>query len=421
MKLLTKTSYYYIFYTIPVLIVSAVVFYFFLQHEIGESTETVLKSRVSVIEDYIRHRNNILLDVLKSNNEVSVTIIDKNIILPQNIKDTLIFSDLEREEIAYKKLEVSAMIKDKNYKITVLKNTIEFDELIEVVSVVFITFLVLLFLIVFFINIKVSKQLWKPFWTSLASIQNFNVANNECINLESSSIKEFNELNTVLNQMTRKMVADYQNQKKFTENASHEFQTPFAIIKGKIGLLLQNKNIDQEALELMISIEDTVTRLSRINKSLLLLSKIENRQFKTTETLAIATLIEKLLDINEDLMLAKKIKVTIENSDATFLKINAELGSILFNNLIQNAIRHNRENGLIHIVLTKENIAISNSGALEPLDQDVIFERFEKQSSHSNSIGLGLAIVKEIAEVYQITISYSYENHNHVFSLNQFA
>jgi signal transduction histidine kinase len=294
MKLLTKTSYYYFLYTIPVLILSAVFFYYFLLHEIGESNESILKSRVKIIENYIKNENQTLLNVLESNSEVIVREVKKNTIVSQNIKDTLIFSVIDKESIAYKMLEVNSNINGKNYKITVLKNTIEFDELMEVVLVVFITLLILLFSIILFINIRISKKLWQPFWASLHYIKNFNVTTTENKKLESNDINEFNELNTSINEMTSKMISDFKNQKKFTENASHEFQTPFAIIKGKIDLLLQKENMDEESLKLLISIEDATNRLSKINKSLLLLSKIENRQYAQLEKVELLPLIKNV-------------------------------------------------------------------------------------------------------------------------------
>lgn len=419
MKLLTKTSRYYILYTIPVLIVSSVLFYFFLLNEIGESNDAILESRVKVIENYIKNENHSLLSILEFNNEVAVTEVAKNSVIPQTIKDTLIFSKLENENIAYKILEVTSVIKGKNYKIQVLKNTIEFDELMEVVLTAFITLLLLLFLITYFINLRISKIIWKPFRNSLNYIKNFNVTSSENTILEPNDIEEFNELNSSINQMTAKMISDYQNQKKFAENASHEFQTPFAIIKGKVDLLLQTKNLDEESLNLLISIDDTATRLSRINKSLILLSKIENRQFANTDNVVIFPLIEKIIAINEDLILEKKLKITIDEDSSFQLKINAELCFILFNNLLQNAIRHNVESGEIIISIKNKSISFSNSGVLNALNEELIFERFEKESLHSNSIGLGLSIVKEIAEIYNIKISYSFDYQKHIFTLNQ--
>lgn len=420
MKLLTKTSRYYILYTIPVILFSAIFIYFFLLNEIGESNESILLTRVKVIENYIAKGNTTVLNVFEVNNEVYIKEIEKDRIIPQTIKDTLMYSEIEKEYISSKMIEQNSIVKGKNYQIKVWKSTIEYDELMEVVSVVFIILLLLLFLVTAYINSKISKLIWTPFKNTLDYIKDFSVNTMDYKKLESNEITEFNELNSSINHMTSKMISDYKNQKKFAENASHEFQTPLAIITGKIDLLLQEKSLSEETMKLLVSIEEATSRLSRINKSLLLLSKIENQQYEKTDTVAILPLIEKIKVINEDFILDKKLQFVCEVTEELYFTINSELCFILINNLIQNATRHNVKSGKITISIKDQVLLISNTGSLEPLEEVSIFERFEKKSSNVNSIGLGLAIVKEIAEANSITVLYKYEDNEHVFSLSQF-
>jgi signal transduction histidine kinase len=420
MKLLTRTSRYYIFYTIPVILFSAIFIYFFLLNEIGESNDAILSTRVKVIENYIAKGNSNALNVFEVNNEVYIKEIEKGRIIQQTIKDTLLYSDIEKEYISNKIMEVSAILNGRNYQIKVWKSTIEYDELMEVVFVVFTVLLVLLLLVTAYINSKVSKLIWEPFRNTLNYIKDFSVHTANYKKLEPSEIAEFSELNSSINQMTSKMSADYKNQKKFTENASHEFQTPLAIIKGKIDVLLQENTLKEEAMTLLIAIEEAASRLSRINKSLLLLSKIENQQYEKTDTVALLPLLEKIKALNEDFILDKNIAFFDEATEELDFKINSELCFILINNLIQNAIRHNVKDGKITITIKNKTLIISNTGVLEALNEVSIFERFEKKSSNVNSIGLGLAIVKEIAEANAIEVVYQYENNRHAFSLNQF-
>ena len=420
MKLLNKTSRYYILYTIPVVLLSAIFIYFFLLNEIGESNQSILLTRVKVIEGYIAKGNATVLNVFEINNEVYIKEIDKNRIIPETVKDTLMYSDIEKEYISNKMVEVNKIINGKNYLIKVWKSTIEFDELMEVVFVVFLVLLLLLLLITAYINLKISKLIWEPFRNTLEYIKNFSVHSTDFKKLESNDITEFSELNSSINGMTSKMITDYKNQKKFAENASHEFQTPLAIIKGKIDLLLQENTLNEKTMQLLVSIEEAASRLSRINKSLLLLSKIENKHFGKLDTVALLPLIEKIKDLNEDFILDKNLAFVLESSEEVYFEINAELCFILLNNLIQNAIRHNVTNGKIAISVQDQTLHIANTGEDEVLNDAVIFERFEKKSSNANSIGLGLAIVKEIAEANSILVAYKYENNTHVFSLSQF-
>lgn len=420
MKLLNKTSRYYILYTIPLVLLSAIFIYFFLLNEIGESNQSILLTRVKVIEGYIAKGNATVLNVFEVNNEVYIKEIDRSRIIPETVKDTLMYSDIEKEYISNKMVEVNKIINGKNYLIKVWKSTIEFDELMEVVFVVFLVLLLLLLLITAYINLKISKLIWEPFRNTLAYIKNFSVHSTDFKKLESNDITEFSELNSSINGMTSKMITDYKNQKKFAENASHEFQTPLAIIKGKIELLLQENTLNEETMQLLVSIEEAASRLSRINKSLLLLSKIENQHFGKGDTVALLPLIEKIKKLNEDFILDKNIDFVCETTEELDFKINSELCFILINNLIQNAIRHNVTNGRITISVKDHTLYIANTGEDEVLNDAVIFERFEKKSSNANSIGLGLAIVKEIAAANSIEVSYKYENNTHVFSLSQF-
>jgi signal transduction histidine kinase len=332
MKLLTRTSRYYIFYTIPVILFSAIFIYFFLLNEIGESNDAILSTRVKVIENYIAKGNSNALNVFEVNNEVYIKEIEKGRIIQQTIKDTLLYSDIEKEYISNKIMEVSAIVNGRNYQIKVWKSTIEYDELMEVVFVVFTVLLVLLLLVTAYINSKVSKLIWEPFRNTLKYIKDFSVHTADYKKLEPSEIAEFSELNSSINQMTSKMSADYKNQKKFTENASHEFQTPLAIIKGKIDVLLQENTLKEEAMTLLIAIEEAASRLSRINKSLLLLSKIENQQYEKTDTVALLPLLEKIKALNEDFILDKKIAFFDEATEELDFKINSELCFILINN-----------------------------------------------------------------------------------------
>mgnify|MGYP003631580571 FL=1 len=167
MKLLTKTSRYYILYTIPVILFSAIFIYFFLLNEIGESNESILLTRVKVIENYIAKGNTTVLNVFEVNNEVYIKEIEKDRIIPQTIKDTLMYSEIEKEYISSKMIEQNSIVKGKNYQIKVWKSTIEYDELMEVVSVVFIILLLLLFLVTAYINSKISKLIWTPFKNTL--------------------------------------------------------------------------------------------------------------------------------------------------------------------------------------------------------------------------------------------------------------
>ncbi len=215
--------------------------------------------------------------------------------------------------------------------------------------------------------------------------------------------------------MTERIKKDYSNIKEYTENASHELQTPLAIINSKMELLLQSQNFDEKQLKAIADAYEASNRLSKLNKTLLLLAKIENRQFPESKTVNPIQLIKNQIETLEDLIVSKKIKITIESEIDINLQMNPYLGEILFSNLIKNAIRHNQNGGNLLIVTSKNQICISNTGSELKIDKNKLFERFHKQSTSPESLGLGLAIVDKICEIYNFKINYYFENNMHNF------
>lgn len=419
MKLITKTSRYYFLFALPVLVLAAFLSYRVMLYEIGESNEHLLLARMKVVEKHLIQGDSLILEVFQDNRELLI----KEIPLKEKIEpifsDTLLKSEIESEYVSYKTLKKSVQIDSKNYLIQVWKSSIEIYEILEVIFFVFISVLILLLLTVIFINIRISERIWSPFFETLKSVKNFRVSDKHTILFKETSIDEFQELNKAIHVMTDKMILDYTNQKKFTENASHEFQTPLAIIKSKIDLLMQSEGLTENDMKLLASIDDATSRLSKINKSLLLLSKIENGQFQKNNNLPIRSLLDTIIEHHEDYILSKNL--VIENtvsSDYTLL-LNEELAYILLTNLVQNAIRHNVIGGKIRFFIKNNSFWITNSGESKELDNRLIFERFEKKSQDVHSVGLGLSIVKEIVDFNTIEIKYFYEDDFHCFTLFQ--
>lgn len=419
MKLLTKTSIYYTLFLIPILLISATFFYFFTLHEVGESSENLLSDRVDVIKEYLKENDTISVYTLQENKELNIKEISIGKTIPNTFSDTLIYSTSKKVYIANKVLKTSFVLNDKNYSISVWKSTIEIYELIEVIFYTFLILIILLLLISIYINSRISKRIWQPFWLTLEQLKKFRVTNNNVGEFEKTEIIEFNELNQSVSQMMNKMIVDFNNQKKFSENASHELQTPLAIIKSKVELLLQSENLKENDVHTLLSIDDSLVRLNRINKALLLLSKIENRQFIASSIVPINEIIKNKISLNEEFLNNKKINLVFHSNSELSFQMNPELSYVLVNNLLQNAIRHNYEGGIINIEIKDKSLFISNSGSKKSLDINKIFNRFEKESNQTNSIGLGLSICKEIAEVSNLKLAYTFENDLHIFCIKQ--
>ena len=208
----------------------------------------------------------------------------------------------------------------------------------------------------------------------------------------------------------------YEQQKSFTENASHELQTPIALLKSKLDILLQHKDISPEISEILAGIEPPLSRLSRINKNLLVLAKVENRQYSENNPLDVQEYVLSAQSLFEDYINDKKLDVTLAIPANFKIMANPFLLETLLYNLFSNAIRHTPLSGKIYIELKGQTLSFSNSGKA-PLDTTQLFKRFSRTSKDRVSSGLGLAIIKEVANKYNWSIEYYFDNDLHTFSI----
>jgi signal transduction histidine kinase len=228
-----------------------------------------------------------------------------------------------------------------------------------------------------------------------------------------SSIDEFNDLNEVVSEMASRAKTDYKALKAFTENASHELLTPIAVINSKLDTLIQTDNFSEKQSKLLDDLYSGISRLNRLNQSLLLLVKIENNLLNEQQHIDLRQMTGEMMVQFEEIFQDKKLKVTYQ-LDEKKVDANRYLIEILLNNLIINAIRHNRAGGEIIIKLTNEQFTIQNTGNDEALEGEKIFSRFHK-SSGSEGSGLGLTISKQICGNFNYTLDYQFNPPYHTF------
>jgi signal transduction histidine kinase len=208
----------------------------------------------------------------------------------------------------------------------------------------------------------------------------------------------------------------YHSQKQFIENASHELQTPVAVSINKLELLAEKSDLSEASLESVGQVIQTLERLTRLNRSLLLLSRIENRQFEDTEEVSFNAIARQLINEFSDFAEYKDVTMTLHENAELHIEMQKDLALIMISNILKNAIVHNYTHGTVHIVIEKDSLKISNSGSPLALDPDRIFSRFYKNSKDSGSTGLGLAIVKAIADLYGFRVGYLFDG-VHVVSI----
>jgi len=309
----------------------------------------------------------------------------------------------------------SVKVGNQYYTAYVSKSEEETEDLLVVIMCLTAGMILLMLGILFLANRLLLRRIWQPFYHTLEGIRAFNLSSRQLLPAESTDIDEFRRLDEAARQMTGQISRDYEMLKNFTENASHEMQTPLAIINSKLDLLIQDTRMREEHHQPVQAMYDAIGRLRQLNSSLLLLTKIENNQFAQTESLDLAPLIEQKLAQLEDPLKARQLEVRRELSGAR-VAINSYLADILLNNLLINAIRHNKPAGQVDIRLEEHRLRISNSGPAPSFDPETIFDRFVK-GSNSGGTGLGLAIVRQICDNYNFSVGYSYSGEMHTIEV----
>lgn len=319
--------------------------------------------------------------------------------------------------ITQRELLFQVLVDHKFYEATVCISLTEGKEIGQYISGVVLIFLVASFFILFLLNRVISDFIWSPFNDTLSKIKTWNIKKNTKLNFRETDIDEFHLLNDTLNDLTQQIQSDYYNLKEFTENVSHEAQTPLAIINTKIELLMQqSSNFSEKQQELLMQIYRATQRLYKLNEALILLTRIENKQFIETSEVDLIEAINEKLEVLEDFVEAKQIKIIKEFNSNIKKELNSVLLTILLNNLFINAIKYNlEEGGTIKITVDENSFSVENTSPRDKIDRQFIFERFNKSSS--GSLGVGLSLIKKIVDFYNWQVTYSHKDGIHKFKI----
>ena len=419
MKLLNYTTSYFAAILLVLLGIWAVIFYLEMLDEIYDSLDDGLDNQKMLVINRAKNDPEIIQRLNFEDGSYTIKPISNKraINFRDSYRDTLMYMQNEKDYEPVRLLETVFKKGDEFYKLKIITSMVEEDDLIEDLLFSLILLYVGLILSIVLLNNLILKKIWNPFYSLLQQLKNFRLEKDHKINTVSSNIEEFNLLNTRIEQMLEKSVSSYNSQKQFIENAAHELQTPLAISINKLELLVENEGLNDQQIELVASVLNNLEGLTRMNNSLLLLSKIENQQFPDEQEVVFNDLIEELKQDYEDLAAHKSIEISIESTSVLKHTMNRGLAKILLSNLLKNAIVHGQKQSNIEILISENSFRISNSSNQASLDSDKVFSRFQKNAGSKNSNGIGLAIAKTIAKKYNFQLKYFYtEKHN--FQLN---
>lgn len=337
--------------------------------------------------------------------------------LPENTKYTIRRQNPYSKDEAidrFRGLKTNIKINNQNYILTIETNVEETAETVAYIAMVTLVFFLILVVGFWILNRRLSKKLWQPFQDTLQKLKSFQLNSQKQINFQETDTIEFAELNATLDKLLQHSISTYKNQKEFTENASHELQTPLAVLKNKVDILLQSDDLTERQYHIAEEMNKALIRSTRINKNLLLLAKIENSQFDSSELIGFGTLVVQSMDGLQAHFKEKNISVGSDISSDVEVKGNSGLIEVLINNLIINAIRHTLPGGAISVMLSTSGFEVRNSGE-QVLNPDLLFKRFSRMSANNSGSGLGLSIVQEICKLHGWQVTYSFENNEHIF------
>ena len=418
MKLLTKSTFYFLLLSILVMLAGAALLYLTIKKVIYRQIDESLITEKTIIEDQIRQTDTIPDFEGTFGHQIEVKLLNYHVNRVQSIKDTDIYDTKSDSFIPFRYIFSSGnSVGKKGFIITIFQIISEKNELLHDIEVYMFSLFFSLLLISILINYLIAKRLWRPFYNSVKIAERFDIQSDKLLELPKTDINEFIKLNEVLENMTRKMRDDYLNLKEFGENASHEIQTPLAVMRSKTDLLMQQKNLNKDSLTLIKSINEAITKLFKLNQGLLLISKIENKVFHEKKKVSLKQITVNGLDNYKEIMQLKKIKVEMDASDEALVEMNDMLAEVLISNLLSNAVRFNINGGFIKCHIDIMFLIITNSGLAMITNPEDLFKRFHKNSDNPQSVGLGLSIVKEIAESYGMNITYTCINDVHEIKL----
>jgi signal transduction histidine kinase len=343
-----------------------------------------------------------------------VKIIEGHKVKQDSIFHTHFYDELSNENEPYLALYSPIAIEGKPYTYFTRIDLVEATDLVLTLSVLFCLAIVMLISGLFFITRRLSRRVWLPFYDILNKIEHFELDKTALPEFAKSNIVEFTRLSRAVEKLMNKNTRIYHSQKEFIENAAHELQTPVAILKTKTDILLQDPDITEEQAKTIKILDDTVNRMERLNKNLLLLSKIDNDTFFTIKEVVVNDIITKNLEFFTEQARNKDLTINTDLNQILIIKSNPDLTEIFLNNLFMNAIRHNIPQGVINIAISKCKIIFSNTGD-EKINSDKLFKRFSKLNPPRHGTGLGLSIVKKIADLNNWTIDYNFSNQEHSF------
>lgn len=423
MKLIYHTIFRLSLVLTAILTIWAIFFYITMIDEINDEVDDALEDYSETIIIRALAGEELPSGHIGSNNQYYLTEVSQEYAKSQSdiqYKDSMVYI-IEKGETEPARI-LTTIFRDgqgKYHQLTVSTPSIEKEDLKKSIQLWIIFLYVALLLCIILVSVWVFYRNMRPLYILLHWMDEYQTGKNNTPLRNNTKITEFQKLNDAVVRYTERTEQIFEQQKQFIGNASHEIQTPLAICRNRLEMLMEDDSLSEKQLEELIKTHQTLEYITKLNKSLLLLTKIDNKQFSDTKNLELNTHLKQYIEDYKEVYQYKNIQVNIEETGHFYINMNESLSTVLLTNLLKNAFVHNIDEGIIQIIITTDSIIFKNTGIKHPLDREHIFERFYQGNKKEGSTGLGLAIVDSICQLQHLKLQYSFEEEKHCFKISK--
>ena len=423
MKLFYRVLMHLLVGIVVILVGWAVVFYMGIMEEINDEVDDSLEDYTELIITRSLAGKELPAHDSGSNNQYYLREVEPSYALSRPAifyRDSMVYISEKKETEPARIL--TTLFKDKEgtyFEVAVYTPTIEKKDLRQAIFQLLVGLFVSLLVAILLINVWVFRRSMRPFYRLVDWLDHSRLGKKNVPLENPTHTTEFRKLNEAVMRYATHSEEVFEQQKQFIGNASHELQTPLAICQNRLEMLMEDETLSEPQMEEILKTYQTLEYVSKLNKSLLLLSKIDNSQFVETSEVCINEVLHRYVDDYREVYDYRGIRLTVEEKGDFRIRMNETLAVVLVTNLLKNAFVHNIDKGEIRIVITSSGIRFGNTGNGEPLDGKRIFERFYQGKKKEGSTGLGLAIVDAVCRQYQLRVSYSAVDGMHCFEVSR--
>ena len=416
MKLINKVTRRLALVIMPLLLLWSAVFYFSMVHQVNDETDDSLDDYAEMISRRVVDGEELPTPGDGSNNTYSIELLPAT----GHYDDSKSFDDRE-VYLHWKKETEPARVLTKifhdddgtAYKLVVSMPTFERDDIIRAIFIQVVIIYVALLFTILAVTVAVFRISMKPLYSLLGWLDGYRPGGGTDGFPDEDAVVEFRKLTQAARETIERAENHLERQKQFIGNASHELQTPLAVLGNRIEWMMDNTSLTEEQFAELSKMRQSIHRLVRLNRTLLLLSKIDSGHFLNKGDVDMVSVVEGELEVYKEIFSDKEIVCNMKSAERLVVQMDEMLATTMASNLIKNAFVHSPAGGTVDITLSAGRLTVSNSGD-EALDETRLFDRFYT-SGKSGSTGLGLALVKSIAGYYNFKVEYAFKNGRHCF------